>query len=65
MALESNEIRTMRGMAWERSKGELRAFLGTFWLDYHPQNGKPTNHNYYDEISDKVEQFIKDVDELQ
>ena len=30
---ESPELRTMRTMAWERAKGELRSMAQTFWED--------------------------------
>jgi len=29
--VDSREIRTMRGMAWERAKGELRSMLQTYY----------------------------------
>jgi len=31
MGVESTEIKTMRSMAWERAKGELRSMQQTFW----------------------------------
>lgn len=29
--MESQEVLTMRAMAWERAKGELNAVLATYW----------------------------------
>jgi len=29
--MESREVLTLRLMAWERAKGELRALLATYW----------------------------------
>ena len=40
---ESNEILTMRAMAWERAKGELLAYLQTFWPHYAANGNKLEN----------------------
>jgi len=40
--MDDTTLRTMRQMAWERAKGELRAGLATFWadIDSHEQAKK-------------------------
>jgi hypothetical protein len=50
---ESNELRTMRMMAWERAKGELRSMLATYW----------DNYDRYTLMDDAVERFIKEVED--
>lgn len=48
-------IRNLRNMAWERAKGELLSMRHTFW------SGK-TGHQF-EELTDKIERFIKDIEE--
>lgn len=55
---ESLEIRTMRHMAWERAKGELRSMLTTFWGD-----GSPGLSDEYTKLNHEVEMFIKHVED--
>lgn len=45
-------LRTMRAMAWERAKGELRSTLHTYW----------GNDEGFVEMAKKVDAFIKDVE---
>lgn len=54
MPADEHVLASMRTMAWERAKGELRSMLQTFW-DGENGNFKP--------LSDKVEAFIKDVED--
>ena len=61
MSGESKEILTMRGMAWERAKGELRSYLQTFWSSYSPNNKKLENG--FDEANKRIEEFIKSFEE--
>ena len=49
---ESREIITLRQMAWERAKGELRDMMQTYW----------ENENF-DSVAMKVETFIKDLED--
>jgi len=51
---ESKEILTMRAMAWERAKGELRAYLQTYWSG----NEEAT----YEKADAKIEAFIEDFE---
>jgi hypothetical protein len=50
---ESNELRTMRMMAWERAKGELRSMLVTYW----------NNYEQYILMDSAIEKFIKEVED--
>jgi hypothetical protein len=49
---ESQEILTMRWMAWQRAKGELKAYLQTYWE--HDDNSK--------EVQDRIDCFIIDFE---
>ena len=51
--MSSVTLRTLRFQAWERAKGELQSMLVTFWDHHEP----------YDEVKEKVEAFIKDLEE--
>jgi hypothetical protein len=62
MSTESDGILTLRAMAWERSKGELQAFLATFWPEYG-RNGVVTNPNHFDEIDAAVQKLVKEVED--
>ena len=53
----SKEIITLRLMAWERAKGELRSFLQTYWPDYS-SDGK-TNDNGFDKVKVEIDCFIQ------
>ncbi|MCP3923039.1 MAG: hypothetical protein GY714_10675 [Desulfobacterales bacterium] len=55
--MESDEIRVMRGMAWERAKGELKSIEYTY---YHT---KGNNDERYERFSEKLHNFIKDIEE--
>jgi len=54
-------LTSLRGMAWERAKGELRAALMTFYPEYDRQG------NYiegaFKELKDLTDKFIKDVED--
>ena len=50
---ESDEIRIMRHMAWERVKGELNAVLATYC----------NNEGGFDEMKKATEDFIKHVED--
>lgn len=58
---ESRTLKTLRLMAWERAKGELNAYLQTFWPDFYP-DGKEIDHGY-DEESKMIMRFIKEFEE--
>jgi len=51
---ESKEILTMRAMAWERAKGELRAYLQTYWSG--------NEEAAYEKADAKIEAFIEDFE---
>jgi hypothetical protein len=46
-------IRTLRGQAWERAKGELNSMLGTFWDD----DGR------FEKLDAAIKEFIKKVED--
>jgi hypothetical protein len=48
---EKRMLRTMRYMAWERAKGELRSMLETYWHD----------DDKYDIMKEAIDEFIDDV----
>ena len=50
---ESREIQTLRGMAWERAKGELRSLLYTFW----------DRNKMFTLVDKEVEKFIKTMED--
>ena len=52
--VEDTTLRTLRSMAWERAKGELQALLHTYYGD-SPR---------YDRIEDKINDFIKEFDNI-
>lgn len=58
---ESNEILTLRQMAWQRAKGELLAYLETYWPSYAP-GGKELD-NGFEEAHERIHAFIKDFED--
>jgi hypothetical protein len=54
---ESNEILTMRAMAWDRAKGELLSVLQTYWPSYAPDGTKIDNG--FDTANDLIKAFIQ------
>ena len=50
---ESDEIRTMRYIAWQRSKGELESVLCTYW----------GNMESMEKINKLTQAFIKTVED--
>jgi hypothetical protein len=59
--MESNEILTMRAMAWQRAKGELNAYLMTFWPSYSPSGVEMENG--FNKADKKINDFIKDFED--
>ena len=57
---ESTEILTIRAMAWERAKGELHAYMQTFWPSY-AKNGKEID-NGFEKAAELIGSFIKDFE---
>lgn len=55
--MESHEVLTLRAMAWERAKGELRAMLATYW----PTPG--IDDTTRAEMDERIRNFIAEVDE--
>lgn len=55
---DSVVLRTMRHMAWERAKGELRSMLTTFQSD-----GNPGLSEEFTSLDEAVEGFIKHVED--
>lgn len=58
---ESKEVRTLRVMSWQRAKGELLAYLETFWPTYKA-DGSQVN-NGFEAASKRIKDFIKDFEE--
>jgi hypothetical protein len=52
MKEESYEIRTMRNMAWERAKGELRSILHTYWR----------NEESFEKYKEHMERFVSQIE---
>lgn len=50
---EDKVLSSMRGMAWERAKGELKSMLQTYWGD----------HEKFSELDGKISSFIADVED--
>lgn len=50
---ESKEIRSMRYMAWERAKGEMRSMLATFW---------GSNNSSHDKLDEAMKEFIAKIE---
>ena len=59
---ESNEILSMRALAWERAKGELQAYLHTFWPEYHSKTGQPLDRGF-NEAYNRINSFIKEFED--
>jgi hypothetical protein len=52
---------SMRLMAWERAKGELRGILATYWPSYY--SGKEVDEGF-DSVNARIQQFIEELDDL-
>ena len=50
--MESKELKAMRYMAWERTKGELNSMLVTYWGQVEK----------YDRLSQAINDFINDIE---
>ena len=64
--MESNEVLTMRAMAWQRAKGELNAMLATYWPDARfiataEKAGAPSS---LQDMQDRVRTFVADVEAI-
>lgn len=55
---EDTLVDTLRFMAWERAKGELKSILGTIYPDY--SNEDP--HEDYNELKSIIDKFVEDVE---
>lgn len=56
-----NLATSMRLMAWERAKGELRCVLHTYWPSYRSDG---TEIDEFGPVNEKIQQFIQDLDDL-
>jgi hypothetical protein len=63
--MESNEVLTMRAMAWQRAKGELNAMLATYWPDagFVATGGMAGAPSSLQDMQDRVRTFVADVEE--
>ena len=61
--METIELFSMRQMSWERSKGELRAILRTYWPLYDNNNNKIDNgyNKALALIEDSLQTFASDA----
>ncbi len=50
-------IRTMRGQAWERAKGELMAMLATFWGNKGAMEGQ------FNDLHDAIDEFVAKIED--
>jgi hypothetical protein len=57
-----NLAQTLRMMAWERAKGELKSVLHTYWPSYYLDGSKLDEG--FDKVNEKIEQFVQDVEDL-
>jgi len=58
--MESQEILTMRAIAWEKAKCELNSYLQTFWPSYNRSGGEIDNG--FKESEKKIKAFIDDFE---
>jgi hypothetical protein len=58
--MESREVLTLRLMAWERAKGELRAMIATYWPTPSANHDPETLAR--DPMVKRVEAFIANVE---
>lgn len=58
---EHDILVTLRAMAWQRAKGELLAYLGTYWPKYK-SNGE-TIDDGFDDAQKRITDFIKDFED--
>lgn len=63
--MTSKEIQTMRGMAWQRAKGELLSMLETYWVEWRTNSERGTEkvENGFEEASQMINNFIRDFEE--
>lgn len=54
--MDERILRTLRGQAWERAKGEMNAMLTTFW-DGHGNDGK------FREAAAAIKEFVKRIED--
>lgn len=58
---EEMMMKTLRAMAWQRAKGELQAYLETFWPEYDRQ-GKEIDKGFED-AQQRIEVFIREFED--
>jgi hypothetical protein len=59
--MEAYKILTsIRQMAWQRAKGELMAFLETFWPECDSRGQLADNG--FDDAKNRIENFIEDME---
>lgn len=59
--MEEIMMKTMRAMAWQRAKGELLAYLETYWPKYN-SNGEKLD-NGFEDAQKRIESFIADFED--
>ena len=63
--MESNEVLTLRAMAWQRAKGELHAMLATYWpiIGVAGAGSERRVLSTEHDVRERVREFIADVEE--
>ncbi len=61
MDRQNHVLLTMRAVAWERAKGELQAYIQTFWPLYLPDGTK--RDDGFEEADKRIQEFIKDFED--
>jgi hypothetical protein len=59
--MDERTLKTLRAMAWQRAKGELQAYLETFWPSYDRHGEKIENG--FVEANQRIKDFIKDFED--
>lgn len=54
-------IKTLRAMVWQCVKGELYAYLETFWPTYGRDGEKIENG--FEDAKNRIDEFIKDFED--
>lgn len=63
-AMPSNEILTLRAMAWQRAKGELQAMIATYQVPAGSvgAGGPEQAETMRDAMTERVRAFIAEID---
>lgn len=59
--MENDILQSLRAMAWERAKGELKSMLQTFYPDYG--NGGEVVYGKFNDLDECIKEFIEKVED--